>query len=93
MANVYVVGFHPNSEVSAIGGFDWYYDKEDAIWRMIELLNKYPAGSAYELDSNYVLARITVPDGLEKGEITTWINRNLELIELPLQEEVYANEN
>lgn len=84
---VHVVGFHPASDSpNAVGGFEWRFQREDAL----EVLRRFLEGD--DEGTNLVLARIRVPfePGDANGDVTDWIDSHLELIELPLQKEVPA---
>jgi hypothetical protein len=84
---VYVVGWHPSVDSGANGGFEWRYSRDEALK---ELLCHVADELVRESGHNFVFAKVRVPFGTgpyREDEVTDWLDHNLHLIELPLQEE------
>lgn len=79
---VYVVGFAPTHDGSAIGGFEWFPEdrRDSAITWMVKRL-------ADGDDHSCTFVPLEVPDGTtEPDDVTDWIDSNLELIEVSRNE-------
>lgn len=88
---VFVVGWHPAPESGANGGFEWRYNRTEALRELASLV-------VLETDNrgprhNIVFAEVEVPFQVDYDrprtyddrelEITRWLDDNLHLIELP----------
>lgn len=70
---VYVVGFDPISGESSVGGFDWFYDKQNALQKMNEQMKD---------DTHFVWFRaheveVTGDFSVDGRNITTEIQNNI----------------
>jgi hypothetical protein len=90
---VFVVGWHPAQESGANGGFEWRYNRTEALRYMastivLETDNQGPR-------HNLVFAEVEVPFEVDyyrprtfddrEPQITAWLDDNLHLFELPQQ--------
>ena len=91
---VFVVGWHPAPDSEANGGFEWRYNRAEALGELAALVVREALNDG--APHNLVFATLNVPfqvdydrprtyDDLEP-KITDWIDHNLHLIELPLEE-------
>jgi hypothetical protein len=91
---VFVVGWHPAPGSGANGGFEWRYNRLEALRELVSLSVLEAANDGPQ--HNIVFATIEVPYEVDpdrprtysdrEEEITAWIDANLHLIELPLIE-------
>lgn len=88
---VFVVGWHPAPGSGANGGFEWRYNRLEALREMASLVVLETSNDGPR--HNLVFAELEVPFEVDydrprtysdrEPEITEWLDANLHLIELP----------
>ena len=91
---VFVVGWHPAPESGANGGFEWRYSRVEALREMASLVVLETSNDGPR--HNLVFVELEVPFEVDperprtysdrSEEITAWIDNNLHLVDLPMQE-------